>query len=582
MWITKLNLKYRTKQRVRISLILACAAFMLLFLVVRSFFLENDERVAGSSAIVVNNDLAQRPTSKKTAKELLAQKKKTRESVYDNLSVEDREKMRVINQPSPDDPRGLRLELGHTFFKSVFNVLDKGKPRVSPLTKYKSTERIYHAGYEVMGDGPSLSKEYLSRFLQLSRSEINSMKKSHSFVTRNLPETYPIGLYSGNGVVYVGGGKFNWLALLSIKTLRSVGSKLPVEILIPKLDEYEVDLCTTIFPALNAKCIYMPKQLGEQISERFSFFGYQYKALALMLSSFENVLLLDADNTPLHAPDHLFETEPFTSTGMVIWPDYWKRSTSPAFYDIVNIEIDEGHRVSHGFQEYGKYTTPNSPPDQAPPLHQLKGAIPDPSSESGQLMLSKKTHSKVMLLALYYNMYGPNHYYPLLSQGSDGEGDKETFIAAAHVLKKSFYQVKKIIKSIGRWANDEFTGSAMGQFNCHEDYKLYKKYENTFEHVDEVPKLLFLHSNFPKLDPWSLKVDEVIYDPETGKRERLYGTEYLEALGFDFERVQWENMKFYICDLNLHPKLFSDRDIDHDELCTEIKEHLEFLKSTTN
>ncbi|KAH3671838.1 hypothetical protein OGAPHI_000024 [Ogataea philodendri] len=534
----------------------------------------NTKSFINGNAVVVNDNVVKASGSKKTAKDLLASKKKTHEKLYDNLSDEDREKMRLINQPSKDDPMGLKLALGVNFYKSVFEVLEKGKPKVAPLTNYKSTDRIYHAGYEVIGEGPALSKEYLSGFLQLSKSEIDSMKKSHGYVVRNLPDTYPAGFYSGNGVVYVGGGKFNWLALLSIKTLRSVGSKLPVEVLIPKLDEYEIDLCSTIFPALDARCIYMPKQLGDEISSRFSFFGYQYKALALMLSSFENVLLLDADNTPLHAPDNLFETEPFISTGMVIWPDYWKRSTSPAFYDIVNIEIDESHRLSKGFQEYGRHVIPNSPPHQAPPLHQLRGAIPDPSSESGQLMISKKTHTRVMLLSLYYNMYGPNHYYPLLSQGSDGEGDKETFIAAAHVLKKPFYQVKKIIKSIGRWVDFQFTGSAMGQFNSHDDYELYKKYEDSDEQVYDIPNLLFLHSNFPKLDPWSLKEDEVTYNPATGKRDRLYGTGYLDALGFDFELVQWENMKFFICDLKLHPKLFADRDIDHEELCTEIKEHL--------
>ncbi|ODV84024.1 glycosyltransferase family 71 protein [[Candida] arabinofermentans NRRL YB-2248] len=520
-----------------------------------------------------------------TAKDLLLANENTKQNRFDpfaNLNEEDKLKLKFINENPIDDPMGLKLQLGRDYFESIFDVILAGKPKITALNQYGREDRIFQPGYDVIGD-TSLTKEYLSSFLTLTKYQVQSLKKSHAKVVKSLPSKYPKGLYKGNGVVYVGGGKFNWLTLLSIKTLRSIGSTLPVEVMIPSFEEYEMDMCSRILPALDAKCIYVPHLLGHKISSKFKFQGYQYKALALMLSSFENVLLLDADNVPLQAPDHLFQSEPFTSHGLVVWPDFWKRTTSPAFYDIANLRVDTDDRVSYGYKVYGEYTKANSPPDQDIPFHQFRNAIPDPSSESGQLMMSKKTHSKAMLLSLYYNTYGPDYFYPLLSQGVDGEGDKETFIAASHVLKKPFYQVRKFVQSLGRFMNQEYIGSAMGQYNPNDDYNLVLKYEGRnipMDEIEESPKLLFIHSNFPKLDPWQLKKDGIIHDPKTDKRTRLYGTGLVDRVGFDFEMIQWKNMKFYVCDLGLKLKYFEDR-VSNEDLCLEIYNQLEYLFSTS-
>jgi Mannosyltransferase putative len=46
------------------------------------------------------------------------------------------------------------------------------------------------------------------------------------------------------------------------------------------------------------------------------------------------------------------------------------------------------------------------------------------STESGEIMYSKPKHELSLLLATYYNYYGPDFYYPLQSQGAPGEGDR--------------------------------------------------------------------------------------------------------------------------------------------------------------
>ncbi|KAG7192573.1 uncharacterized protein KQ657_001673 [Scheffersomyces spartinae] len=502
------------------------------------------------------------------------------------------------------DPDYERLRKVHLFHESIFTTLDEGKPDIPPLDSYASSERIYHARYNTLADeknseDPIFTNEYLGKFLQLSDEVMAEMIRSHKYVRDNLPNKAPKGLYANDGIVYVGGGGFNWLTLLSIKSLRSMGSTLPVEVLIPKLNEYELDFCERVLPAFNAKCIFLPQRLydidseEESVIKKFSFKGYQYKPLAILLSSFENVLLLDSDNIPVHSPDRLFSLEPFKSKGFIVWPDFWRRATSPSFYDIAgmtvspklfNQEYDEVKGIYNIFKP--------SSSDKQIPLHLFKGTIPDPTSESGQLMISKKTHMKPLLLALYYNLYGPSYFYPLFSQGSDGEGDKETFLAATFVLGKPFYQVSKFLNAMGYIdIRQDFVGTGMGQYDPVEDYLSlsYKKKNipiptslrdiGSGPTIEEFPKILFVHANIPKLNPWTLKINRQIFN-EKGERFRLYGTGMKLRTGYDFETVQYINMKFLLCELHINLATFED--IDRKELCREIVTHLNFLKSTSN
>ncbi|CDK25156.1 unnamed protein product [Kuraishia capsulata CBS 1993] len=500
-----------------------------------------------------------------------------------SMSTGDAAKWRMINRNPDNDEIGSRLQMAQAFYANIFQTLVQGKPAIPPLSNYGSPDRIYHAGYDGLDDGPVFTEHFLKQYLQLTPEEVESMKKSHRAVVRSLPDTYPEGLYRGNGIVYVGGGRFNWLALLSIKSLRSVGSKLPVEVFIPTLEEYEVDLCGRVFPALNARCIFMPRELGPAVSDHNSFHGYQYKSLALITSSFENVLLLDSDNIAAHAPDHVFDVDPFVSHGLVVWPDFWKRATSPFFYDIADVKLTN-KRVRFGFNEFGEFRPNNVHNEGDPPLHDVEGAIPDPTTESGQLMISKKKHTKSLFLSLYYNLYGPDYFYPLFSQGSDGEGDKETFLAAAVVLKNSFYQVNKFLTAFGHFNQErEFLGSGMGQFDPVEDYRILQKRLEAkkdgrllsldSDEFKNQPRVLFIHSNFPKLNPWELKQNGKIV--EHGERIRLYGPGMAKRIGYDFETVQWQNMKFLVCELKLQLTCFEG--VSEAELCDEISQQLDFL-----
>jgi alpha 1,2-mannosyltransferase len=432
----------------------------------------------------------------------------------------------------------------------------------------------------------------------MSEADLATARAIHQEVYESIPSSFPSDLYHGEGIVLIGGDKYSWLSILSIKSIRSFGSTLPIEVIIPTEEEYEHDLCEDLLPALNGKCVLLYNVLGEEIMSKVEFSGFQYKALALIASSFENVFLLDSDNILVTSPDQFFDSEPFKKTGMLIWPDYWVRTASPHFYDITGTQVDETLQVREG---KWPLKTPRRLNDvNEARYHDLQGTAPDISSESGQLMINKKTHVKTLILSLFYNLYGPGFFYPLISQGSSGEGDKDTFISAAVRGGETFYQIKSGIQSFG-WLNTkgEFQGVSMGQRNPTEDYEQYKAIERKKDGLEGDAKfntfntgqasVFTVHANYPKLNPYLLFKENKLIN-EDGKEIRMYSDipKFLPKLPkdkenekdddyFDFEMVQFKRMKFLLCDLNISLKYFNQ--ISRTELCQFIDKHIEFLKA---
>ena len=267
------------------------------------------------------------------------------------------------------------------------------------------------------------------------------------------------------------GGLYFGVAITSVRMLRRAGSILPVEVFLDSWNDYDISSCERILPALNARCIVM-----SEVWNKTPKFGKlnknQYKVFALLFSSFEEVLFLDADAFPAHNPDVLFDVEPFKSTGLITWPDFWVSTTSHYFYEIAGIET--------------------------PSLDTRR------SSESGIMLYNKRRHANSLLLATYYNYYGPAHYYSLLSQGAAGEGDKETFLHAAMALGEPFYAVHNRVRVIGDKLNGTWQTAGMTQSDPVEDWAQARTASldpDTVEKKEvEEPRPLFIHNNIVKLD----------------------------------------------------------------------------------
>ncbi|KAG7662004.1 uncharacterized protein J8A68_004504 [[Candida] subhashii] len=404
------------------------------------------------------------------------------------------------------------------------------------------------------------SKEYLENVLDIPEETYNALKDSHHRYVHNripqlideygiktfgniLPTDPEWESYQGSsGYVIVGGGQYSWLSYLVIKQLRKTGAKLPIELFIPTKSDFEADFCEKVLPKLNARCNVFDPVLSSQLKRRFSLGGFQYKMLALLSSKFENVLYLDSDNFPTKNVDYLFTSKLFADHRLMLWPDAWARTTNPKYYEIAEIKVPENKL------RYSNYDKENAPDkNNLPPLssytfknswfHDFENTLPDPTSETGMLLINKSTHLKTLLLCLYYNVYGPHFYYPLFTQGSAGEGDKETFIAAAHAMKQPWYQTKKPFKWTGYVSqlDNKFTSKALGHYDPiqAEEISIAKDQGKDVEEEDKVD-IIFMHLSYPKFYPdWLANNHDLIYE-KSEDHIRMYG-QIKENVGYDFD-----------------------------------------------
>ena len=366
--------------------------------------------------------------------------------------------------------------------------------------------------------------------LKMSDVNVEAMRHAHTGYVDEIKSQHPELVYAKNsrGIVTTAGGTYFPVVVISIRMLRRTGSRLPVEVFLMAQSEYEEEICNVVLPGLNAKCIIL-SDIVDAIPHSVEISHYQLKIFAILFSTYEEVIFLDADSLPLHDPETLLKSHPFRETGMVTWPDFWYSTASEKYYVISS---------------------------QPRPLTSYRA-----TSETGEILISKKTHAATLLLVAYYNYYGPTHYYLLLSQGAAGEGDKETFLAAADVLGQPYYAVSEPVKEIGHWNPDRQTieGSAMVQYDPGEDSRLIKQgiYRVNDPSIAPAIRAFFVHANFPKFNP------STIFNNGGPTRHRN-GTDTsawtdnratVERLGIDVEKHFWEEIVWTACNLE---RIFRD------------------------
>ena len=164
---------------------------------------------------------------------------------------------------------------------------------------------------------------YRPDLIKLLPEEIDDLRDAHSRFVATLPELVPqLPFAKGTkGIVTTASGKFMPVLIVSLRALQRSGTKLPVEVFIDSEALYEKEVCEVILPTLNARCLVMSEIL-DAVPNKIQVSKYQLKVLSMLFSSFDEMLLLDADNFVMEPPEDLFSTEPFVSKGFVSWPDY--------------------------------------------------------------------------------------------------------------------------------------------------------------------------------------------------------------------------------------------------------------------
>ncbi|KAG7664062.1 uncharacterized protein J8A68_002386, partial [[Candida] subhashii] len=228
------------------------------------------------------------------------------------------------------------------------------------------------------------NRESLLKRCTIKNEHLKVIQQKHSNIVENLPNELAPSTYKkgSRGIVMIGGGFFSWLSMLTIVQLRELGSELPIELVLPNQSDCNENLCEVELPKYNAKCMIISDVLGLN-ETALNLQKYQYKGIALLANSFQHVFLLDSDNFPVTNIDKYFDSPVYKDHNMVLWPDYWNRSIFPLYYDIAKIPINVNKQARVGTLPLIDPIDLTEGEAKAATFHDLEGAIPDLSTESG-------------------------------------------------------------------------------------------------------------------------------------------------------------------------------------------------------
>ncbi|RKP31825.1 nucleotide-diphospho-sugar transferase [Metschnikowia bicuspidata] len=465
------------------------------------------------------------------------------------------------------------------------------------------------------------SKQFLTKDrVMASKEKVAELKHKHKLLVeaiRKIPIP-SLDLFKGDGIVLAASPQHFTGALNIVVQVREMGSKLPVEIIMDSKMDYNKQLCEDTLPRLNGRCLIIEEVIGLEAFYKRKLDGFQYKALAILVSSFDNTIFLDSDSFPIKNVDTLLESNSFQKTKFLLWRDFWHKSTSPLFYEIAGIKTGEiAHR--HGLlneKPFSLYMAKNV--DTEVLFHDLDGLPSMYTVESGQMVFSKREHFRSLVLASYYNYYGAMYYYELIYQGNFGAGDKDTFVPALHIMKEPYTITEYPALSGGNkipadnddgFEIDETTivqvdpdEAASHQEKWREwlrkqgmdkrlnlcqqgmfTRKLRTQFYLTVEGSDgKMPTAFFLHVHNPKINSFANENPKL--------RQYDFKHRFIRAIG-DFQDlmgpVDWE-LKFHsinawITCVGLNDKYFwAQHDLKLDEICKKTKDYVEVLKESSN
>jgi len=202
------------------------------------------------------------------------------------------------------------------------------------------------------------------------------------------------------GIVYLAGGKTYFInAYASVKMLRHLGCNLPVEWFYMG-EEMKPQWIKVVENIPNVRCIDLGK-LNKNNAKANG--GWQNKITAILASSFDEVLFLDADNFVWENPEYLFEAKEYKENGAILWKDIsdWRK-------------------------------------DQNKVLEDYFGCIPVTKEccESGQLLFNKDKCLKALNKVKEYSLDSENSYKIVY-------GDKDTFYFGFVSTRTPFHFIEK-------------------------------------------------------------------------------------------------------------------------------------------
>lgn len=263
----------------------------------------------------------------------------------------------------------------------------------------------------------------------------------------------------GRGIVLVGGGRYFPCAYVTLRVLRHLGCRLPVELwhFRGEMD----DGARSLLADLGAVAVDAEEKAR---SRPFRFLhghwwkGWQLKPYAVAHSRFAEVLYLDADCYPVRDPEFLFADRGYRRRGAVFWPDI----------------------VESWFM-------------LGPAAEKVFGVgLPGPPLESGQLLIDKRRCWRELRLALWCNEQAEFYYRHLW-------GDKDTFKVAWALAGRPY----AMLHSRAGWQTHTILqydrqGEVLFQHRCRDKFRLRREdfASSPQDHAENIRVPALAHEDF--------------------------------------------------------------------------------------
>lgn len=286
------------------------------------------------------------------------------------------------------------------------------------------------------------------------------------------------------GIIISGGGRYLLCALVNIRVLRGHGCDLPIELWHFR-NERLPGSAQSVLESLNARCRELPELPTP----------YASKAYALIHSDFDEILVLDADNTAIRNPSYLFNSPEYQKSGAIFWPDFeW------------------------------------APPNEAwSKLAELDSPLRTRQQESGQLLINRLICGEALKKTLEFNeRYQEIHPY-LWGAG----GDKDTFQLAWYATQTPFHMIPFYPGSVGILVNGKYQSNTMIQHDP-EGSPLFMHKNSRKWHLTRKESRSWEWCIFAK-DPSGEAITYTISGDSTGHTHQLLPKE--ETVGVDAKKV---------------------------------------------
>lgn len=335
--------------------------------------------------------------------------------------------------------RGLEISPGHFQCFSPFLLVGPGgvTGKICQNCPYvdmpDNPEITSYAAVEQDGPDPFAVIEQVSTGKLLYSAHLEGVKIAHRLLIADeiLKEAPYPGGYADKGIVICAGGwRFFTSLYITVRMIRHLGCTLPIQVwYLGDNGEFEPVMQRILRP-FNVSWIDGQAFARDHSITRRCLGGWELKPFAIQYSSFQEVLLLDADCYPVQNPEQLFNEPAYLEHGSIFWPD------------------GPGQMLKEGqWQVFGM------------PF------LDENDFETGQILIDKAKCWKAMSLTNWLNDHSDFVYQHVY-------GDKSTFHLAWRMLKQEY-----AIAPQGDWVHHSYVhknmaGQPVLQHRCRDKFRL--------------------------------------------------------------------------------------------------------------